>query len=211
VPNTLAMEFNWLTINGKSGPATTPMLARVGERVRVRMVNLGMDHHPIHLHGNTFYTVGTEAGRIPSAAWEPGNTVLVGVAQSRDIEFDAVYAGDWMLHCHLPHHMMNQMVSIVGPRGESDHAHHGQPAPPGADQVPGFPQDMWMVQDDLYRDKPETHGLRPSWTAGMMGMMTMIRILPSEKWQEIETLRLRRVADGSRESGVGSGTSGGRS
>ena len=58
---------------------------------------------------------GTEAGRIPRVAWMPENTVLVGVAQARDIEFDAKYAGDWMLHCHLPHHMMNQMVSMVGP------------------------------------------------------------------------------------------------
>jgi len=37
------------------------------------------------------------------------------VAQARDVEFEAKYAGDWMLHCHLPHHMMNQMVSMVGP------------------------------------------------------------------------------------------------
>ena len=115
VPNTLAMEFNWLTINGKAGPATTPMLVKLGERVRIRLVNLAMDHHPIHLHGNTFYMTGTEAGRVPRAAWHPGNTVLVGVAQARDIEFDAKYPGDWMLHCHLPHHMMNQMVSMVGP------------------------------------------------------------------------------------------------
>ena len=47
------MEFNWLTINGKAGPATTPMLVKLGERVRIRMVNLGMDHHPMHLHGNS--------------------------------------------------------------------------------------------------------------------------------------------------------------
>ncbi|HEV2064675.1 MAG TPA: copper oxidase, partial [Thermoanaerobaculia bacterium] len=114
VPNTLSMEFNWLTINGKAGPATTPLLVRLGERVRIRMVNLGMDHHPIHLHGHTFYTTGTEAGRIPKAAWEPGNTVLLGVAQARDLEFDAVYPGDWMLHCHLPNHMMNAMSSVVG-------------------------------------------------------------------------------------------------
>ena len=207
VPNTLAMEFNWLTINGRSGPATTPMLVRLGERVRIRMVNLGMDHHPIHLHGNTFHTVGTEAGRVPEAAWTPANTVLVGVAQSRDIEFDAVYPGDWMLHCHLPHHMMNQMVSMVGPRGEGPHAGHGPPVPPGADQVPGFPQDMWMVQDEPYKDKPETHGLRPTWSAGMMGMMTMIRVLPPEKWLAIEKLRAERRADGRR---IGSGEDRGR-
>ncbi len=74
-----------------------------------------MDHHPIHLHGNQFYVTGTEGGRVPKSAWYPGNTVIVGVAQARDVEFVAKHAGDWMLHCHLPHHMMNNMVSMVGP------------------------------------------------------------------------------------------------
>ncbi len=121
VPNTMSMEFNWLTMNGKAAPATTPLIARLGDRVRIRLVNLGMDHHPIHLHGNTFYVTGTEAGRVPEAAWTPANTVLVGVAQSRDIEFEANNPGDWMLHCHMPHHMMNQMASMVGPMMESGH------------------------------------------------------------------------------------------
>ncbi len=115
VPNTMNMEFNWLVFNGKSGPAATPLIVQLGDRVRIRMINLGMDHHPIHLHGHTFHTTGTEAGRIPNSAWMPGNTVLVGVAQSRDVEFVANNPGDWMLHCHLPHHMMNQMSSNVGP------------------------------------------------------------------------------------------------
>ena len=79
------------------------------------MVNLGMDHHPIHLHGNTFVVTGSEGGRQPKTTWAPGNTVLVGVAQARDVEFVANNPGDWMLHCHLPHHMMNQMSSTVGP------------------------------------------------------------------------------------------------
>jgi manganese oxidase len=115
VPNTMNMEFNWLLLNGKVGPATTPLVVRLGDRVRVRLINLGMDHHPIHLHGHTFYVTGTEGGRIPERVWYPGNTVLVGVAQSRDFEFIATNPGDWMLHCHLPHHMMNQMSSNVGP------------------------------------------------------------------------------------------------
>jgi len=96
-------------------PATTPLVVKLGERVRIRLINLGMDHHPIHLHGNTFTVTGTEAGRQPQATWGPANTVLVGVAQARDIEFVANNPGDWMLHCHLPHHMMNQMSSMVGP------------------------------------------------------------------------------------------------
>src|SRR5262245_7649949 len=55
---------------------------------------------------------GRHAVHQPSA-WYAGNTVLVGVAQARDVEFEAKYVGDWMLHCHLPHHMMNQMVPMI--------------------------------------------------------------------------------------------------
>jgi FtsP/CotA-like multicopper oxidase with cupredoxin domain len=114
-PNTMNMEFNWLTFNGKSGPATTPLVVRLGDRVRLRLINLGMDHHPIHLHGHQFVVTGTEGGRQPKTTWGPNNTVLVGVAQARAIEFVANNPGNWMLHCHMPHHMMNQMSSTVGP------------------------------------------------------------------------------------------------
>src|SRR5438445_7034645 len=102
VPNSMNMEFNWLTFNGKAGPATTPLIVRQGERVRIRLINLGMDHHPIHLHGHQFVVTGSEGGRQPESTWGPGNTVLVGVAQARDVEFVANNLGDWMLHCHLP-------------------------------------------------------------------------------------------------------------
>ncbi len=115
VPNTMNMEFNWLTFNGKAGPAATPLIVRLGDRVRIRWMNLGMDHHPIHLHGHTFYVTGSEGGRQPEAGWGPKNTALVGVAEALDFEFVANNPGDWMLHCHLPHHMMNQMSSNVGP------------------------------------------------------------------------------------------------
>ena len=115
IPNSMNMEFNWLTFNGKAGPASTPLIVRHGERVRVRIINLGMDHHPIHLHGFTFWETGREGARFPEAIWQRGNTTLVGVAQAKDIEFVADRVGDWMFHCHLPHHMMNQMSSNVGP------------------------------------------------------------------------------------------------
>jgi len=115
IPNSMNMEFNWLTFNGKAGPASTPLIIQQGERVRIRIINLGMDHHPIHLHGFTFWETGREGARQPEAIWPRGNTTLVGVAQARDIEFVADRTGDWMLHCHLPHHMMNQMASNVGP------------------------------------------------------------------------------------------------
>jgi FtsP/CotA-like multicopper oxidase with cupredoxin domain len=201
VPNTMAMEFNWLTFNGKSGPATTPMLAKQGERVRIRFINNGMDHHPIHLHGNQFAVTGTEGGRIPRQLWFPQNTVLVGAGQARDIEFDATHVGDWMLHCHLPHHMMNQMVSMVGPfAAESAHAKHMSSDAvgfypkddPAKRAVPGYPQEMWMTMDEMY-DKPENYGLRKGWSGAMMGMMTLVRVLPPELFDKIEAMKRERA------------------
>src|ERR1700683_115571 len=137
VPNSMNMELNWLTLNGKAGPATTPLIVRHGERVRIRLINLGMDHHPIHLHGHQFVVTGTEGGRQPESTWGAGNTVLVGVAQSRDVEFVANNPGDWMLHCHLPHHMMNQMSSNVGPMSRRATM---MPAGEGMEQGMGMPR-----------------------------------------------------------------------
>jgi hypothetical protein len=116
IPNVTSMEFNWFTLNGRSAPYITPLLVRLGSRVRIRFVNMSpIDHHPMHLHGHTFWITGTEAGRIPEAAWIPSNNVLVGVAQAREIEFIANNPGDWVLHCHMFHHMMNHMAVMVGP------------------------------------------------------------------------------------------------
>ena len=135
VPNSISEDFNFFTLNGRSGPYVTPMVVRLGSRVRIRFMNLSaMDHHPMHLHGHTFWVTGTEGGRIPESAWIPTNNVLVGVGQARDVEFIANNPGDWMIHCHIPHHMMNHMVSMVGPMagmgGENGSGHHGGGAMP---------------------------------------------------------------------------------
>jgi manganese oxidase len=211
VPNSASMEFNWLTFNGVSAPLTTPLLARLGSRVRLRIVNLGMDHHPIHLHGNQFVVTGTEGGRAPQSTWYPLNTVLVGVAQARVVEFEAKYPGDWMIHCHLPHHMMNSMMDLLRDRqistadlteesamqqmqslaSSAKFAHvHPSPVAKDAQNTPGFPQDafMEMGMDELVQ-KPETRGLPKNWSAGMMGMMTMVRVMSDEKYEEIMRMK----------------------
>ena len=211
VPNTAGMEYNWLTFNGVAAPLTTPLIARLGSRVRMRFVNLGMDHHPIHLHGNQFVITGTEGGRAPESTWYPANTVLVGVAQARVVEFEAKYPGAWMIHCHLPHHMMNSMMDLLSGRqimtsdqtetaavqqmqtlaARTGFAHrHPSPIAKDAEKVPGFPQDafMEMGMDELVK-KPETHGLPDNWSAGMMGMMTMVRVLPDREFDEIVAMK----------------------
>ena len=216
VPNTASMEFNWLTFNGVSAPLTTPLVARLGSRVRLRIVNLGMDHHPIHLHGNQFVITGTEGGRAPQSTWYPTNTVLVGVAQAKVVEFEAKHPGDWMIHCHLPHHMMNSMMDLLRDRqvstadlseemamqqmqslaASAKFSHvHPSPVAKDAQTTPGFPQDafMEMGMDELLQ-KPETHGLPKNWSAGMMGMMTMVRVLADEKYDEIMRMKGKPAA-----------------
>jgi FtsP/CotA-like multicopper oxidase with cupredoxin domain len=110
-PNTLKMnDFNVLTINGKVFPSTAPLVCKTGDRVRIRLGNLGaMDHHPMHIHGYHFRVTATDGGDIPLAAQWPESTVLVGVGQTRNLEFIADAPGDWAIHCHMTHHVMNQM------------------------------------------------------------------------------------------------------
>jgi FtsP/CotA-like multicopper oxidase with cupredoxin domain len=110
-PDPLAMnDFNVLTFNHKAFPATEPLVAEVGDLVRIRLGNLGpMDHHPIHLHGYAFEVVETDGGPIPKSARQPETTTLVPVGAVRVIEFIADAPGDWAFHCHMTHHVMNQM------------------------------------------------------------------------------------------------------
>jgi hypothetical protein len=108
-PNEMS-DFNVLTMNAKVFPATDPLVARVGERVRIRLANLSvMSHHPIHLHGYQFRITETDGGRIEESAQWPETTVVVPVGSTRTIEFVADEPGDWALHCHMTHHVMNQM------------------------------------------------------------------------------------------------------
>jgi hypothetical protein len=110
-PNTLEMtDFNILTMNGKVFPSTGPLVCKTGDKVRIRLGNLGaMDHHPIHIHGYHFRVTATDGDAIPRSAQWPETTVLVGVGQTRTIEFIADAPGDWAFHCHMTHHVMNQM------------------------------------------------------------------------------------------------------
>ena len=108
-PNEMS-DFNVLTMNAKAFPATAPLVARTGQRVRIRFGNLSpMDHHPIHLHGHQFHITETDGGVIPASAQWPETTVLVPTGSTRTIEFVANVPGDWAMHCHMTHHVMNQM------------------------------------------------------------------------------------------------------
>jgi FtsP/CotA-like multicopper oxidase with cupredoxin domain len=109
-PNVNTMlDFNLWTFNSRAYPGVAPMVARRGERVRIRIGNLTMTNHPVHLHGHEFVVAGTDGGWIAPAVRWPEVTVDIGVGQMRALEFTAAAPGDWAFHCHKSHHTMNAM------------------------------------------------------------------------------------------------------
>ncbi len=177
-------EFDLWTMNSKVFPAIDPMVASTGERVRVRVANLSMWNHPMHLHGVQFWVTGSDGGRWPRQSWRTEVTELVGVGQTRDIEFIAV-PGDWAFHCHMSHHTMNAMG-------------HEIPNPLGVDQsgveeqieamLPGY---MAMGRDGMAEHQEHTemgHHPGPENTLPMMmgkgpfgnlemgGMFTVVKV-----------------------------------
>jgi len=102
------VEFDLWTMNSKVFPAIDTLVAASGERVRIRIGNLSMWNHPIHLHGVQFLVTGSDGGRWPREQWRSEVTEIIGVGQMRDIEFVGV-PGDWAFHCHMSHHTMNPM------------------------------------------------------------------------------------------------------
>jgi hypothetical protein len=107
------LDFNLWTWNSRAFPGISPLVVLKGDRVRVRIGNLTMTNHPMHLHGHEFVVTGTDGGWIlPGSRW-PEVTVDIGVGQMRAIEFLADEPGDWAFHCHKSHHTMNAMGHSV--------------------------------------------------------------------------------------------------
>ena len=107
-PNIMT-DFNIFTFNSRAYPGTAPLVAKTGDRIRIRFGNVGQESHPIHLHGYAFKEVATDGGNIPITAQIPETTVRVFPGETRTVEFVASRPGDWAMHCHRRHHPMNAM------------------------------------------------------------------------------------------------------
>jgi len=175
------LDFNLWTFNSRVFPGIDPLVCRRGDRVRIRVGNLTMTNHPIHLHGHEFEVTGTDGGWTrPESRW-PEVTVDVAVGQMRAIEFDATEEGDWAFHCHKSHHTMNAMG-------------HGVPTMIGVDQrgiaekisklIPDYMvmgergmHDMAEMEMPLPDNTlPMMTGHGPFGPIGMGGMFTTVKI-----------------------------------
>ncbi len=103
------LDFNLWSWNSRIFPGIDSLNVRLNDKVRIRIGNLTMTNHPMHLHGHEFQVTGTDGGPIPLSARWPEVTTDVAVGQMRQIEFIADEEGDWAFHCHKSHHTMNAM------------------------------------------------------------------------------------------------------
>jgi hypothetical protein len=103
------LDFNLWTFNSRVLPGIDHLTVRKGDRVRVRVANLTMTNHPIHMHGHHFSVTCTDGGWVPESARWPESTIDLPVGAIRAYEFVADTPGDWALHCHKSHHTMNAM------------------------------------------------------------------------------------------------------
>src|SRR5215813_2813742 len=103
------LDFNLWAFNSRVFSGIDHLVVRQGDRVRVRIGNLTMTNHPIHMHGHHFWVMCTDGGWVPESARWPETTIDLPVGAIRAYEFDAGVPGDWALHCHKSHHTMNAM------------------------------------------------------------------------------------------------------
>lgn len=111
-PDWTAMDFNFFTMNGKAHPSHEPISLRLGERLRVRFTNIGINAHPMHFHGQDFLHIAEDGVDLR----EPMklNTIVVAPGKTQDILIEARNPGVWPLHCHIAHHQSNNLSSGFG-------------------------------------------------------------------------------------------------
>jgi FtsP/CotA-like multicopper oxidase with cupredoxin domain len=100
------------TINGKRYPKTDPLRVRRGDRVRVRLGNMSMEAHPMHLHGQSFRLLAVNGERLAQPVVKDSVDVEAHMG-SVVVEFTAHNPGDWFFHCHKPMHMDGGMIVLA--------------------------------------------------------------------------------------------------
>jgi FtsP/CotA-like multicopper oxidase with cupredoxin domain len=103
--NSMSMEYDYFTINGKSFPATEAIEVEQGQLVRLRFLNPSQTIHPMHLHGMDMAIVAKDGE--PLVQPQRINTLNLAPGETYDVVFLADNPGTWLLHCHDLHHASN--------------------------------------------------------------------------------------------------------
>ncbi len=109
---------NYFTINGKAYPATDTVRMRVGQTVKFRFIGTNNNFiHPMHMHGGPFTVVARDGVVLAPSARFDADVINVGPGQRYDVVWPAREPGKWILHCHIPHHTLNNNVETNGAGG----------------------------------------------------------------------------------------------
>jgi hypothetical protein len=180
------LDFNIWSWNSRVFPAISPLVARLGDRVRVRVGNLTMTNHPIHIHGIEFEVSGTDGGPTPKGSRWPEVTTDVAVGQMRQIEFVADEPGDWAMHCHKSHHTMGAMGHSVPTMIGADHRGLVKPLQRASPDYMVMGErgmaDMGEMQMELPANTfPMMTGTGPYGPIEMGGMFTTFKVRADQK------------------------------
>ena len=115
---TTPANMRWKLVDRETGAenASIDWRFRVGDRVKIRLVNeMDSDHpmpHPFHVHGaGRFLILARDGVDEPNLVWK--DTVLVRTGETVDILLDVTNPGTWMAHCHIAeHHESGMMFSF---------------------------------------------------------------------------------------------------
>ena len=180
-PRTSEMtDFNIWAWNSRVFPGIDPLVARSGDRVRIRIGNLTMTNHPIHMHGPHFEVTGTDGGWVQKSARWPEVTTDIAVGQMRCIEFDAI-PGDWALHCHKAHHTMGPMshsaANLIGVDQSAVAKRISKLVPDYMSMGSGGMSDMSEMQMPLPENTlPMMTGDGPFGSLEMGGMFSVVKV-----------------------------------
>jgi FtsP/CotA-like multicopper oxidase with cupredoxin domain len=180
------LDFNLWAWNSRIFPGIDPLVVRHMDKVRIRVGNLTMTNHPIHLHGHEFTVTGTDGGPTPPGSRWPEVTADVAVGQMRQLDFLADEEGDWAFHCHKSHHTMNAMG-------------HGVPTMIGVDHSGVAGRIMRLIPDYMVMGErgmkdmtememalpdntaPMMAGQGPFGAVGMGGMFSVVKVRREQK------------------------------
>jgi FtsP/CotA-like multicopper oxidase with cupredoxin domain len=180
------LDFNLWSWNSRIFPGVDSLNVRLNDKVRIRIGNLTMTNHPIHLHGHEFLVTGTDGGPTPKSARQYEVTTDIAVGQMRQIEFLADEPGDWAFHCHKSHHTMNAMGHDVPTMIGVDHRQVAR-------QITQLIPDYMVMGERGMADMAEMEMPLPDNTAPMMsgdgpfgsvemgGMFSVVKVRADQK------------------------------
>ncbi|MEP7355854.1 MAG: multicopper oxidase domain-containing protein [Anaerolineales bacterium] len=106
-----------LTLNGRGFPYTQPIIAKLGQTIRIRYMNEGLMIHPMHLHGLPQTVFAKDGWPLPQPY--KADTVNVAPGERYDVTVLCDEPGVWAFHCHIlihaesSHGMFGMVTAVI--------------------------------------------------------------------------------------------------